>query len=338
MSHSIQIEGTDVSFECDATQSVLDAALRAGIELPYSCRKGVCGNCAGNVVAGETAPVEGVPMHNESCLLGQVLLCGCAPASTMVIRPTSWKRLDPSAIKRFTAKVYCHDVAAPYVSVIRLRLPTGQRAKFQAGQYLRVLLEDGSSRCYSMANPPQESDGVTLHVRHVEGGVFSAQLGTLKQGDTLQIELPFGHVALAPDDLRPIVLVAGGTGFAPVRSILEDMARRRVQRDITLIWGARDASGIYQPAAVEKWRKQWPTMRYVPALSGVTAADFPGAFSGRADAALAATCTDLTGHVVHCCGSPPMVTAVREAAIDAGLDPADFHADVFVPGPVTSIQ
>lgn len=333
MSHTIQIEGTDVAFPCEPTQSVLDAALRAGIELPYSCRKGVCGNCAGSIASGETAAVEGVPMHNETCQPGQVLLCGCAPASALVIRPTSWKQVDPSAIKRFTAKVYSHDLAAPDVSVLRLRLPTGQRARFHAGQYLRVLMDDGSARSYSMANPPQESDGVTLHVRHVAGGAFTSRLATLKQGDTLQIELPFGNVTLPPEDTRPIVLVAGGTGFAPVRSIVEDMARRRVQRDITFVWGARDATGLYQSAAVDKWRKQWPALRYVPALSDAPAADVPGAFQGRADEALAASFTGLTGHVVHCCGSPAMVNAVREVALRLGVAPSDFHADVFVPGP-----
>jgi len=336
MTHSIRIEGTEVVFASERGQSVLDAALKAGIELPYSCRKGVCGNCAGAVVEGSVAGVDGAAIRNETCTPDQVLFCVCEPQGDLTLRPVSWKRVDPSARKSFTAKVYSHELAAPDVSVLRLRLPAGQRAKFQAGQYLQVLLDDGSTRCYSMANPPQESDGLMLHIRHVPGGRFTQKVTGLKQGDTLQVELPLGNVALASDDIRPIVFVAGGTGFAPVKSILDDMGKRRVQREITLIWAAREPAGLYLPAAVDRWRKQWPGMRYVPALSDAPPDGTPGAFQGRADAALSHVCPDLGGHVVHCCGSPPMVSAVRAAALAAGLAPSDFHADVFVPGPAAA--
>lgn len=336
MSHQISIEASDVSFACDPGQSVLDAALKAGIELPYSCRKGVCGNCVGAIAQGEVACVGGAALTNEACGPGQVLYCMCAPKGDVVLRPVSWKRLDPSSRKTFKAKVHSNQLAAPDVSILRLRLPTGQRAKFQAGQYLQILQEDGSARSYSMANPPQENDSVTLHIRHVPGGLFSQRVVQLAPGDLLDIELAFGHVELAPDDTRPIVFVAGGTGFAPVKSLLDDMLKRRVQRYITLIWGARDPAGLYMPAAVERWQKQWPGFRYLPALSDVPAGEAGDAFTGRVDEALKANFADLAGHIVYCCGSPPMVSAVRAAAAERGLDAADFHADVFVPGPQTA--
>ena len=336
MSHQISIEASDVSFACEPGHSVLDAALKAGIDLPYSCRKGVCGNCVGAIAQGEVTGVGGAAITNEACGPGQVLYCMCAPAGNVVLRQVSWKRLDPSARKTFKAKVHSNQLAAPDVSVLRLRLPTGQRAKFQAGQYLQILLEDGSARSYSMANPPQENDSLTLHIRHVSGGLFSQRVVQLAPGDLLDIELAFGHVELAADDTRPIVFVAGGTGFAPVKSLLDDMLKRRVQRDITLIWGARDPAGLYMPAAVERWQKQWPGFRYVPALSDVPAGEAGGAFAGRVDEALKASFADLAGHIVYCCGSPPMVSAVRGAAAERGLDPTDFHADVFVPGPQTA--
>ncbi len=336
MSYKIEIEGSDVAFDCAAGQSVLDAALRAGIELPYSCRKGVCGNCAGGIASGEVQPCATVPLRNEICLPDQVLYCGCTPASDLRIRSTGWKRLDPSARKIFTAKVYSHELVAPDVSLLRLRLPAGQRAKFQAGQYLQIRMDDGSARCYSMANPPQESDGVTLHVRHVPGGLFSGKVVGLKAGDLLTIELPFGHVNLPQDDLRPLVFVAGGTGFAPVKSILDDMAKRKLQRTITLIWGAREASGLYLHAAVDKWLRQWPAMRFVPALSGTPDDSLLNAFAGRVDEALRTHCPDLAGHVVYACGSPAMVDAVRRVALQTGAEPADIHADAFVTGPVAT--
>lgn len=336
MNYKIDIEGSDVTFDCAAGQSVLDAALRAGIELPYSCRKGACGNCAGGIASGEVQSCAAAPLSNETCLPGQVLYCGCTPASDLRIAPVSWKRFDPAARKTFTAKVYSNELAAPDVSVLRLRLPAGQRAKFQAGQYLQVRMDDGSARCYSMANPPQENDGVMLHIRHVSGGLFSGRVAGLTSGDTLSIELPYGHVNLPPDDTRPIVFVAGGTGFAPVKSILDDMARRKVQRAITLIWGAREASGFYMPAAVDKWRKQWPGMRYVAALSDAPADAVPGAFAGRVDEALRAHGANLAGCVVYVCGSPAMVESVRRTALQAGAAAQDIHADAFVTGPVTA--
>ena len=333
MSQTIAIEATEVAFDNPPGQSLLDAALHAGIEMPYSCRKGVCGSCAGSIASGEVRGLHGAAIRNETCGPDQVLFCLCEPTTDVVLRPVSWKRTDPSARKTFTAKVYSNVLAAPDVSVLRLRLPAGQRAKFQAGQYLQVRLEDGSARCYSMANPPHESDGATLHIRHVAGGQFSARVAQLAPGDLLQIELPFGNVALAPDDTRPIVFVAGGTGFAPVKSILDDMLKKRVQRDITLIWGAREPQGLYLRAAVERWQKQWPAFRFVAALSDTPSDAAGGAFAGRVDEAVRKTFGSLAGHVVYCCGSPPMVSAVRAAAAETGLAAEDFHADVFVPGP-----
>ena len=333
MNHAVAIEATEVAFEVAPGQSLLDAALHAGIDLPYSCRKGVCGSCVGSIASGEVQGIRGAAIRNDTCGPGQVLYCMCEPTTNVVLRPVSWKRLDPSARKTFTAKVHSNQLAAPDVSVLRLRLPAGQRAKFQAGQYRQILLEDGSARCYSMANPPHESDGATLHIRHVPGGQFSARVAQLVPGDRLTIELPFGNVALAADDTRPIVFVAGGTGFSPVKSILDDMLKKRVQRDITLIWGAREPGGLYLRAAVERWQKQWPGFRFVAALSDVPAGAADDAFAGRVDQALQATCADLAGHVVYCCGSPPMVSAVRAAATGKGLSSEDFHADVFVPGP-----
>ena len=334
MSHRIAIAGSEIAFDCADDQSLLDAALRAGIELPYSCRKGVCGNCAGGIAQGEVAGIDGAATQNESCLPGQVLYCMCTPRSDVQIAPASWHRIDPSARKRFSAKVFRNQLAAPDVSVLQLRLPAGQRAKFHAGQYLQLAIGDGSTRCYSMANAPHESDAVTLHIRHVPGGAFSARVPALQQGEMLEIELPFGAVALDEASTRPIVFVAGGTGFAPVKSILDDMAKRRIDRPITLIWGARRAEGIYLRTAVARWQRQWPSFRFVAALSEEAGDD---ANACRVDQALATHCHELAGHELYCCGSPGMVNAVRDMAVQrCGLDAADFHADVFVDGPAVS--
>ncbi|GAA4352696.1 CDP-6-deoxy-delta-3,4-glucoseen reductase [Variovorax defluvii] len=336
MNHRIAIAGSDIAFDCAEDQSVLDAALRAGIELPYSCRKGVCGNCAGGIAQGEVEGLGGAAIRNESCTPEQVLYCMCTPRTDLQIRPVGWQRIDPGARGRFTARVFRNQLAAPDVSVLQLRLPAGQRAKFHAGQYLQLALEDGSTRCYSMANAPHESDALTLHVRHVPGGAFSARVPLLQQGDLLEVELPFGAVTLEPGSPKPLVFVAGGTGFAPIQSILDDMAKRRIERPITLIWGARRAEGIYLRSAVAKWQRRWPdSFRFVAALSEEDGVE--EAFAGRVDEALHTHCPDLADHTVYACGSPGMVQAVRELAVQRlGLAAADFHADVFVEGPALS--
>lgn len=336
MSFQIKLQGTDISFVCQPGQTILDAALKSGISLPYSCRKGICGNCAGSVTEGNIQPHGSLPFRHDNCAEGQVLFCGCEPSTDLVIQPTSWKRSEDGAPKTFTARVYRNELAAPDVSVLQLRLPAGKKIKFRAGQYLLIRMEDGSSRSYSMANAPHESDGVTLHIRHVPGGYFSSRVSTLKPGDTLDIELPYGHVDLDEQDNRPVVFVAGGTGFAPVKSILDGLLKKKAQRQLALIWGARDPSGLYMQSAVEKWQKFWPDFQFVPAVNTVpTTSDGNSYFVGRADEALACRFNDLNNHIIYICGSPGMVEAVRQTALSCGASPKDIHTDSFVEGPAS---
>lgn len=330
MAYEVRIAGTDVRFPCESGQNVLDAALRAGIEMPYSCRKGVCGNCAGAVSSGEVQ----CPPAGEVAEPGQHLFCQCRPLGDLEIVPTAWHRIDPSARKTFNVKVFRNILAAPDVTLLQLRLAAGQRAKFKAGQYLQVTLPDGSRRSYSMANPPHESDALQLHIRHVAGGQFTRIVPQLKTGDVLQVELPFGNFELREESAAPMLCVAGGTGFAPVKSLLDDLVKKGVKRPVTLIWGARNAQGLYLMTAVERWKKLLPGFMFVPALEDAADAQALGAFHGRADRAVRSHCLNLAGHEVYCCGAPAMVAAVKKACVDErGLDPHQFFSDVFVPGP-----
>ena len=329
MAFDIRIAGTDVHFPCAPDQNVLDAALRAGIEMPYSCRKGVCGNCAGGVVAGE---VQSPP--SEAKPAGEHLFCQCTPLSDLEIAPEAWHRYDPAARKTYTAKVFRNTLAADDVNVLQLRLPAGQRARFKAGQYLQVALPDGSRRSYSMANPPHESDTLQLHIRHVAGGQFTQLVPQLKAGDTLQVELPFGNFELREESTAPMLCVVGGTGFAPVKSLLDDLVKKGVKRPVTLVWGGRNRAGLYLLTAVERWKKLLPGFAFVPALEDAADAQELGGFHGRVDDAVRSRFAALAGQEVYCCGSPAMVAAVRKACVEErGLDPHHFFSDVFVPGP-----
>jgi len=331
MAYEIRIAGSDVRFACEPRQNILDAALKAGIELPYSCRKGVCGNCAGGVTAGEVRS----PAPGEATPPGEHLYCQCQPASDVEIAPPSWRRIDPAARKTFTVKVFRNSLAAPDVSLLQLRMPAGQRAKFRAGQYLQVLLPDGSRRSYSMANPPHENDMIQLHIRHVPGGQFTAIVQRLQAGDGLQIELPFGNFDLQEGSQAPMLCVAGGTGFAPVKSLLDDMVRKKVQRPVTLLWGGRDSDSLYLMPAVEKWLKQLPGFAFVPVLKDAAQAQALDGFHGRLDEAVRSRFDSLAAHEAYCCGSPAMVAGVKKVCVgEKGLAEAHFFSDVFVPGPV----
>ena len=329
MAYDVRISGTTLQFSCGPNENLLDAALKAGIELPYSCRKGVCGNCAGGIASGE---VQCPP--TDVAVPAQVLFCQCLPLSDLEIVPTAWHRADPAARKSFTAKVLRNTLAADDVSVLQLRLPAGQRAKFKAGQYLQVELPDGSRRSYSMANPPHESDTLQLHIRHVAGGQFTHIVPTLKAGDLLTVELPFGNFELKEETSAPMLCVAGGTGFAPVKSLLDDLVKKGVRRPVTLIWGGRNAASLYLMSPVERWKKVLPGFNFVPAVEDAVDAEALGGFHGRVDDAVRSHCPSLAGHEAYCCGAPPMVAAVKKACVDErGLDPKHFFSDVFVPGP-----
>lgn len=331
MAFRISIADHDAAFDCGASQSILDAASAAGIDLPHACRSGLCGNCAGHIERGSVTGVAGAAVSSDLCEPGQVLFCTTTPTSDLSIRPRNWRRADASGRKALTAKVYRNTLAAPDVSVLQLRLPAGQRVKFRAGQHVRVDVGDGQSRCYSMANPPQESDAVTLHVRHVEGGLFSARVRTLAPGDPLQLTLPLGDFCVPDAEDLPLVFVAGGTGFAPIKSILDDFARRGLRRRITLVWGARQRVGLYALDAVAAWQKRWPDLRFLPALSAPDEASAAQMFSGRVDAGLAHLFDSLQGYALYCCGSPELVHSVLRQALRLGLARSDFHADAFVP-------
>ncbi|CAN5678812.1 CDP-6-deoxy-delta-3,4-glucoseen reductase [soil metagenome] len=329
MSFDVRIAGADARFACEPGQNILDAALKAGIEMPYSCRKGVCGNCAGGVAAGEVSCPP-----TDVAAPGQHLYCQCVPLGDIEIAPASWHRIDPAARKAFSAKVYRNTLVASDVSLLVLRLPAGQRAKFKAGQYLQVALPDGSRRAYSLANPPHESDTLQLHIRHVTGGQFTQLVPLLKVGDVLQVELPFGSFELNEDTSAPMLCVVGGTGFAPVKSLLDDMLKKGVKRPVTLVWGSRNKAGLYLMAAVERWQKMWPGFSFVAAVEEADDAQSLGGFHGRVDDAVRVHFTSLAGHEVYCCGAPAMVTAVKKACVeDRGLDAMHFFSDVFVPGP-----
>jgi CDP-4-dehydro-6-deoxyglucose reductase/terephthalate 1,2-dioxygenase reductase component len=290
------------------------------------------------VLQGELLADTGGGSHESGISAAdEHLFCRAAPASDLVIAPRSWQRVDPDARKTFQATVFRNQLVAPDVSVLHLRLPAGQRARFAAGQYLEVILPDGQRRAFSMANAPHENDGVQLHIRHMPGKGFTASaVPGLVKGDSLRIELPHGDFRLREDSDRPLLFVAGGTGFAPVKSIIDHIIKRGIERPMTLFWGCRDPSGLYAGDVVARWQRQRPTLRYEPVISDpLDAASWPGR-RGLVHQAVLDSFESLSGFDVYACGAPAMIQALRTALqAQRGLPADQFFSDSFVSSPAT---
>jgi NAD(P)H-flavin reductase len=216
------------------------------------------------------------------------------------------------------------------VFTLMLRFPAGIRARFKAGQYLRVRMPDGDTRNFSMANAPRESDGVQLHIRRIPGGQFSeGVLASLQKGDKLRVEIPFGEFYLRTGTEKPIICLATGTGCAPIKSIIEDLIVRGNSRRVSLYWGARRRQDLYLASLPEKWMKRAPWLTFTPVLSEPDA-DWRGA-TGLVHEAVLRDIPDLSGWQVYACGNPVMIrSAERDFASLAGLPDGQFFADPFV--------
>lgn len=328
--HQVTVRGGewDSAFPCAQDETILDAAERAGLSLPYSCRKGVCSTCEGTLIAGEAQVRGGGLVRGPQ---DAVRLCVARPVSAVEIRPQRISRAEPPARKRVLATVYRLRKAAPDVTLMDLRLPIGVRAKFRAGQYLSVHLGDAETRNFSMANAPQKSEEIHLHIRHVSGGLFSGGvLARLAKGDKLHVELPFGQFVLNEASDSPVIFIATGTGFAPFKSMIDDQIATGVRRPIKLYWGGRRREDLYLADAVQAWAARHSWFSFTPVLSEPDP-DWNGR-TGRVHLAVQEDHADLSGWEVYACGNPAMVAAARATLIaEAGLRTDDFHCESFVP-------
>jgi NAD(P)H-flavin reductase len=261
---------------------------------------------------------------------GGVLLCQARPQSDVLIHAKRIERHDPDARKRVTASVYRISRPADDVVILRLRFPAGIRARFKAGQYLRIFMPDGDTRNFSMANPPHESDGAQLHIRHVPGGRFSESvLAGLRQGDKLEVDLPYGDFYLRADSEKPIICVATGTGFAPLKSMIEDLIKRGSKRSVHLYWGGRRRRDLYLADLAAKWAARAAWFAFTPVLSEPDA-NWQGA-TGRVHHAVLTDQSELSGSQVYACGNPLMIRNARgDFERSGGLSPDQFFADPFV--------
>ncbi|GAB4060332.1 CDP-6-deoxy-delta-3,4-glucoseen reductase [Uliginosibacterium sediminicola] len=331
-SFSVKLEPAGHQFSAQADTSVLQSALDAELIMPYGCKDGACGACKARVLSGEVdhgrSPANTLPQAERD--QGMALMCCARPLSDLTVECREVRRSTDIPVRKLPCRVQSLSKAAPDVMVVSLKLPANDPFRFLAGQYVDFLLPGGRRRSFSLANPPQQSEAIELHIRHVPGGFFTEQVfGTMKERDILRIEGPLGGFYLRESD-KPIVFLAGGTGFAPIKSIIEDMIARGIRRPMHLYWGARTLDGLYQHELATRWASDAGIdLHYVPVLSDAPADSWSGR-SGLVHQAVIADLPDLSAFEVYACGAPAMIDAARQDFVTQCRLSADaFFADAF---------
>lgn len=316
---------------------MLDAALAAGVNLPYSCKNGACASCKGRVLAGsvDQGPHQAGSLLPSETQQGYALFCCATPTSDLTIEARVVQGLEGIEIRKFPVRVQQLEKAADDVMVATLQLPANQRFVFNAGQYLDFIFANGERRSYSMASPPHVTGTVELHIRHMPGGMFTDRVfgshgSELKVRDILRCEGPLGSFFLREDTDMPIVLLGSGTGFAPLKAIVEYMVHRGIRRPVSLYWGGRRPADLYRNALAQSWARELPDFTYVPVVSDARPEDAWQGRSGFVHQAVMHDFPDLSRHQVYACGTPAMVEAAqRDFVAQCGLSADEFYADSF---------
>ena len=333
MAFTVTNQRNDGSFESNPGETILDAALRDNRIFPYGCRSGVCGACKCTLVSGEVdyGDYEEFALSDEEKAAGQVLICQAVPNSDVVIDVNEVKTGENIQIKMLPCRVGRIDRLAEDVVRVFLTLPKTQEFNFVAGQYIDILMKDGQRRSFSIANLPSrvKDEGLELHIRHVPGGHFTPRVfNAMKERDLLRLEGPFGTYFLQTEGERPIIMVAGGTGFSPVKGLIEQAMAENPEFQIHLFWGARDEQDLYLDNVARDWERRFPHFRYTPVLSDSQSSSWTGA-TGWVHDTVAASYDDFSGHDIYASGPPVMVDAVREALRAKGMRTDHFFFDSF---------
>lgn len=318
---SVRTEPAGHHFEVAPNQTILEAALAQRIGLPYGCRNGTCGSCSARLIAGEVAYPSGKTAALEGQPPGTCLTCQAVPTSDLVLRVAELERLSDIEVRTLPCRLADKTLLNHDVMRLRLKLPEGQRLPFVAGQYLEFMLRDGSRRAYSIANAPHDDELLEVHVRRVPRGRFSDEVfERMEERSILRIRGPLGTFVLREDSERPILMVGGGTGFAPLKAMLEHAFHRGIARPIRLYWGVRSRRDLYLDRLPRVWTEAHPSFSWVPVLSEPDA-DWDGR-TGWVHQAVLEDYPSLADVDCYLSGPPPMVEAGRAAfeAAGAGLD------------------
>ena len=331
MSYRVTIKPSEHEFTVEEDETILDAAMRQEIDLPYGCRGGACGACAGYLLQGEVAyDEEPIALTDAFKEANMGLFCKAKPKSDLVVSIEEIEGLEGIEIKNLRCRVeskdqLCHDVIS-----LKLKLAGDERLQFHAGQYIEFLLEDGKRRAFSIANAPHDDELIDLHIRHVEGGLFTDFLfEEMPDKAMLRIEGPLGSFFLREDSDRPIILMGGGTGFGPLKAMIEHLQYVGSEKPVHLFMGVRALRDLYMDGMVKAWMDKNPGLSFTPVLSEPMEEDNWQGETGYVHEAVARAFDDLSGFDIYMSGPPPMVNAAVEVFVKQGADKEHLFSDAF---------
>ena len=332
-SFAISVQPSGIQFEAQPRESLLAAGIRQGIGLPYGCKDGACGSCKCKLVSGQVqqSNFQRKALSEEEEAQGFVLTCSARALSDITLESRQVTPAGALPIKKMPTRVSSLLRKTEDVVLLQLQLPANDSFMYRAGQYVEFILRDGARRSYSMANAPSHGTGVELHIRHMPGGRFTDLVfGSMKEKDILRIEGPMGSFFLREESSKPMVFLASGTGFAPLKALLEHMQHCGITRPVTLYWGGRRPADLYMDDWVQAHCVAMPHVRYVPVVSDALPEDDWHGRTGCVHLAVLQDFPDLSGHQVYACGAPIVVdSAKRDFCMQAGLPADEFFADAF---------
>lgn len=334
MTFQVTVQPSGRQFACDEDETVLAAAIRAGVGLAYGCKNGACGSCKGKLISGSITQGK----HQEKALSaleeeqGQALFCCAVPLADLVIEAREVLGAGEFPVRKMPSRVAKIERVTDDVAIVSLQLPANERLQYLAGQYIEFLLKDNKRRSYSMANAPCKDELITLHIRHMPGGLFTDQVfGTMKERDILRFEGPFGSFFLREDSGKPLVLLAAGTGFAPIKAIVEQAGHNKTERNMVLYWGGRRPKDLYMNELCEEWARSLPQFRYIPVVSDAQPEDNWSGRTGYVHRAVMDDLPDLSAYQVYACGAPIVIDAARHDFVAlCKLPEEEFYADSFI--------
>ncbi|MHB1214400.1 MAG: CDP-6-deoxy-delta-3,4-glucoseen reductase [Thiobacillus sp.] len=334
MPHQVTLQPSGHQFTVEGDETILEAALREGFSLPYGCRNGACGACKGKVLSGQLdyGVYQPNALKDAEKAQGRALFCRARPLSDMTIEAKEIGAAKDIVVKTLPCRVEKLTQRADDVMVVKIKLPANERLQFLAGQYIDFQLKGGKTRSYSLANPPHDDALLELHIRHVPGGLFSDQVfSTLKERDLLRLRGPFGSFFIREDSDKPMIFIAGGTGFAPIKGMLEHAFAEHTDRELVLYWGVRSLKDLYMADLPQQWLAEHPHFSFIPVLSNPEPDDAWQGRTGFVHEAVRADFSDLSGYQVYACGAPIMVDSARDSLVKTRNLPDDeFFADAFV--------
>lgn len=339
MLYQVQLKTSGKTFSVEADETVLEAALRQGINLPYGCKNGACGSCKGKCIEGKIRHGD----HSQSALsaadetAGSTLLCCAHPQTDLLIEVREVQGGGDIPVRKVPCRINTIQFPSDDVAILQLQLPASERFQFLAGQYLEFLLKDNKRRAYSIASAPHEQGPLELHIRHLPGGLFTDPLfgqasdgKQIKEKDILRFEGPLGSFFLREDSKKPIIFLASGTGFAPIKSMLMHIQEKKIKREIHFYWGGRRPKDLYMDSLCQEFMHAIPGFHYTPVISDALAEDAWQGRTGFVHRAVMNDFPDLSQHQVYACGAPIVIQSARTDFVkDCQLPEEEFFADSF---------